>query len=79
VGSDAGGADESIFSGTLDGLIISERRGENGFGYDPVFFIPELKRTAAELTRAEKLAVSHRGKALDSLRAHLESLLKDRD
>lgn len=78
-GSDEQGANEFLFKGTLDGLIITERSGENGFGYDPVFFIPELKRTAAELTRAEKLTVSHRGKALDKLKLCLEGLLKDRD
>ncbi len=78
VDSEGQGADEFIFSGRLEGLIITERRGESGFGYDPVFFIPELKRTAAELTRAEKNRVSHRGKALDKLKPHLEGLLKDR-
>lgn len=74
VGKEGRGPKEIIFSGTLEGLIITEVRGSNGFGYDPVFFIPKLKRTAAELTREEKLTVSHRGKALDKLKLHLEGL-----
>jgi XTP/dITP diphosphohydrolase len=48
---------------TLEGEILTEERGAAGFGYDPIFFIPELGRTAAELTEAEKNRVSHRGKA----------------
>jgi XTP/dITP diphosphohydrolase len=64
-------ATEAIFEGTLDGLIISERRGSGGFGYDPVFYITELERSAAELTRAEKSGISHRGKALRKLKAYL--------
>ncbi|MBE9532257.1 MAG: XTP/dITP diphosphatase [Proteobacteria bacterium] len=63
---------ESIFEGTLDGLIIPERRGEGGFGYDPVFFVPDLERTTAELTREEKNKISHRGKALVKFRAYLQ-------
>lgn len=47
--------------GACEGVIISRPRGDNGFGYDPVFFMPEQNRTMAELTDAEKNAVSHRG------------------
>jgi XTP/dITP diphosphohydrolase len=50
--------------GTCEGRIAHEMRGEGGFGYDPVFLIPELGRTTAELDAAEKHAVSHRGRAL---------------
>ncbi len=47
-----------------DGEIISERRGESGFGYDPIFFCPELGKTFAEASMEEKSKVSHRGRAL---------------
>ncbi|WP_323702686.1 XTP/dITP diphosphatase [Mammaliicoccus sp. Dog046] len=52
------------YIGTVQGEIIDEPRGENGFGYDPIFFVPSLDRTMAELTSAEKGAVSHRGNAI---------------
>lgn len=50
-----------------DGLIISQKRGEDGFGYDPVFYVPALGKTFSELTGDEKNAISHRGKALRRL------------
>jgi XTP/dITP diphosphohydrolase len=59
------------FRGTAEGLIVDEPRGANGFGYDPLFFDPELGRTFAEITPAEKDARSHRGKAFRALAAHL--------
>lgn len=54
-------------AGTAEGEILKAPRGENGFGYDPLFLYPPLGRTFAELTGAEKLAVSARGKALRAL------------
>jgi XTP/dITP diphosphohydrolase len=48
---------------TLEGELIREERGSGGFGYDPILYIPELGRTAAELSEEEKNRVSHRGKA----------------
>ena len=60
------------FEGRWNGLIIDERRGENGFGYDPIFFVPELKLTAAELPPVIKNKVSHRGKAFAELKKVLE-------
>jgi len=54
-------------TGTWHGHILRTPRGLAGFGYDPVFFDPDLKRSAAELSPAEKQAVSHRGQALRSL------------
>ncbi|MBI5886807.1 MAG: XTP/dITP diphosphatase [Deltaproteobacteria bacterium] len=57
------------FEGALDGEIAFSPSGANGFGYDPVFFIPEKGRTAAELTPDEKNAISHRGRALVRLKA----------
>ena len=60
--------------GTIEGQIGYEERGANGFGYDPIFFLPERGCTTAELTPDEKDAVSHRGKALRKIKA----LLHDR-
>lgn len=51
------------FEGTIEGLIIDEPRGTNGFGYDPYFYVPSLKKTTAELSKDEKSKISHRGKA----------------
>ncbi len=62
--------------GTLEGLIATEEAGTNGFGYDPVFFVPELNSTVAELTSAGKNEVSHRGRAIKKLRPMLSTLVK---
>jgi XTP/dITP diphosphohydrolase len=53
----------AVFSGKVEGIILSVPRGEHGFGYDPLFFYPPLQRTLAELTPEEKAVVSHRGAA----------------
>ncbi|MDH2378261.1 RdgB/HAM1 family non-canonical purine NTP pyrophosphatase [Providencia hangzhouensis] len=53
-----------VFHGRWHGVITHERKGQGGFGYDPIFYVPELGCTSAELTKAEKQAVSHRGRAL---------------
>ncbi|MEQ5127429.1 RdgB/HAM1 family non-canonical purine NTP pyrophosphatase [Providencia alcalifaciens] len=53
-----------VFHGRWHGVLTREAKGQGGFGYDPIFYIPELGCTSAELTKAEKQAVSHRGKAL---------------
>jgi XTP/dITP diphosphohydrolase len=58
--------------GTVEGVILSAPRGNGGFGYDPLFFYPPLGRSFAELSPDEKLAISHRGKAL---RSALSSLM----
>jgi XTP/dITP diphosphohydrolase len=63
-------------NGTIEGLIVDEPRGSNGFGYDPHFLVPHLGRTAAELLPAEKNAISHRGRALAQMLARLEELLR---
>ena len=54
--------------GEIKGYITEEQRGKNGFGYDPVFYIPEVKKTMAELTSAEKNILSHRGQAMRKFR-----------
>ena len=55
----------------VDGLIISEKKGLGGFGYDPIFYYPPMGKTFAELSPDEKNAVSHRGRAMDKLHAFL--------
>jgi XTP/dITP diphosphohydrolase len=61
--------------GTLEGLITNREVGKNGFGYDPIFFVPHLNKTVAQLTREEKNAISHRGNAIRKLKPLLEGLL----
>ena len=53
-----------VAKGECEGIIIRERRGESGFGYDPVFYIPEAGKTFAEMTEEEKNKISHRGRAM---------------
>ncbi|HDP67211.1 MAG TPA: RdgB/HAM1 family non-canonical purine NTP pyrophosphatase [Candidatus Marinimicrobia bacterium] len=53
--------------GTIEGYILSERSGSNGFGYDPIFFVPIRNKTLAEMSAAEKNAISHRGQAFSRL------------
>jgi non-canonical purine NTP pyrophosphatase, rdgB/HAM1 family len=60
-----------ICVGTWEGRILREPRGDNGFGYDPLFFLPAQRCTAAELEPATKNALSHRGQALRGLVAQL--------
>ncbi|MFD1927238.1 XTP/dITP diphosphatase [Sporosarcina siberiensis] len=62
------------FSGSCEGLIQLERKGDNGFGYDPIFYVPEKKRTMAQLTPDEKNEVSHRGAALSKLQGEISIL-----
>ena len=64
--------------GQCEGLILDAPRGDNGFGYDPVFFVPSMNRTIAELTTQEKNAISHRGNALGKLKPLLNDLLRRR-
>lgn len=56
-----------IADGRWSGIVIDEPKGQNGFGYDPYFLVPEFGKTAAELSPEEKNACSHRGKALQAL------------
>ena len=62
--------------GRCDGTIAFAPMGEGGFGYDPVFFVPELKKTFGQLTAEEKSAISHRGRALAIFVEELETYLK---
>jgi XTP/dITP diphosphohydrolase len=63
--------------GTLEGLITDKEIGQNGFGYDPIFFVPHLKKTVAQLTAEEKNAISHRGNAIRKLKPLVDELLRD--
>jgi len=71
--------DGRLFSarGECPGVINSEARGSQGFGYDPVFWVPEYRRTMAELGPKVKNAISHRARALKALREMLVSLRED--
>ncbi len=60
--------------GTLEGLITEKEIGTNGFGYDPIFYVPSLNKTVAQLTTKEKNEISHRGKAIRKLKHLLEKL-----
>jgi XTP/dITP diphosphohydrolase len=62
-------------TGTFEGVIIDEPRGANGFGYDPLFLVPDLGKTSAELPAEVKNARSHRGQALQALLGELEGML----
>ena len=65
--------------GECPGTIAYAPKGEGGFGYDPVFFVPGLKKTFAELTAEEKNAISHRGNALNKFKTELENYLNGTD
>jgi XTP/dITP diphosphohydrolase len=62
-----------VFQGLWYGVILPEARGSEGFGYDPLFYIPSLQKTAAELTSADKNKLSHRALALNKLLTFLHS------
>ena len=63
---------EKTFVRTMEGRIGYEIAGENGFGYDPIFYLPEYGKTSAEISPEEKNAISHRGKALRALAEYLK-------
>ena len=62
--------------GTIEGIIGYEERGENGFGYDPIFYLPEYKKSTAELSPEEKNALSHRGRALRQMEEELRKRIR---
>ena len=59
-----------IASGSWNGYITEKPIGKNGFGYDPLFFLPEYKKTSAQITSEEKNKISHRAKALNELQKY---------
>lgn len=64
-----------VVTGTVYGTILNEPRGTHGFGYDPLFYIPELGKTMAELSLEEKNKISHRAKALEKLVSELSGFI----
>lgn len=62
---------EQVVRGTIEGMIGYESAGDNGFGYDPIFFVPEYRCTTAEMTPEQKNEISHRGKALRMIAQYL--------
>ena len=70
---------EKFFSrGECAGVILSEPRGENGFGYDPLFYIEKYKKTFAELSPDEKNKISHRGRALAEIAPVIKEKINDK-
>jgi XTP/dITP diphosphohydrolase len=61
--------------GQLEGVVIDEPAGENGFGYDPIFFLPKLNKTVAQLNSNEKNDISHRGQAIRAFKRLLCQLI----
>lgn len=64
----------AVAAGEVEGLIVDDRRGENGFGYDPHFLVPEFGMTTAEMPPGRKNRISHRGRALRAIRPAIERL-----
>lgn len=62
--------------GTIEGTLAKEMLGENGFGYDPIFYVPEYGCTTAQMTPAQKNELSHRGNALREMRILIEARLR---
>lgn len=63
---------EIVKRGTIEGLIAEEIKGDNGFGYDPIVYLPEYGKTSGELAPEEKNKISHRGKALALIKEELD-------
>ncbi len=61
---------------TIEGIIGYDIKGVNGFGYDPIFYLPERKKTTAELSMDEKNEISHRGKALRKMKKKLNDIME---
>lgn len=64
---------EKVFTGKIEGVIGNSEHGERGFGYDPLFLLPERGKTTAELTEREKNSISHRGKAFSQTAEFIKS------
>lgn len=62
--------------GAIEGRILEEPRGSGGFGYDPLFYVPELGYTTAEISRDQKNSISHRGKALRAMKSQIDHWLR---
>lgn len=67
---------EVVVEGRVEGLILAEDRGDRGFGYDAIFYLPTLRKTLAEISMEEKNQISHRGVALRKMGGVIKGLLK---
>ena len=65
--------------GTIEGKIGYEERGTNGFGYDPIFYLPDMSVSTAELSPDEKNRISHRGRSLEAMKIRLKEILKQQE
>ena len=65
-----------VCRGTIEGLIGYEQKGTNGFGYDPIVYVPEYEMTTGEMTPQLKNSISHRGQALEQMKEILKRKLK---
>ena len=70
---------EIVKRGTMEGLIAEEIKGDNGFGYDPIVYLPEYGKTSGELAPEEKNKISHRGKALALIKEELDKSVRLRE
>ena len=66
-----------LLDGKISGYIATERKGKSGFGYDPIFYIPKLKKTFAQLSLKQKNQISHRAQALQKVKKYLQKLIKN--
>lgn len=67
---------EITVEGRCEGIIAEEPAGENGFGYDPIFYLPEYGKTMAQISQEEKNKISHRGRALQKMKTRLKESYK---
>ena len=68
------GGTELLVEGAMEGRIGYEEKGDNGFGYDPIFYVPEYGCTSAQMDPEQKNAASHRGRALEKMKDRMISL-----
>lgn len=66
---------EIVEKGTMEGVIGEKPMGENGFGYDPILFLPQYNKSSAQLTSEEKNRISHRGEAINKMKAAIEKYI----
>lgn len=69
--------EEKVIRATIEGQIARESKGEKGFGYDPIFYVPEFECTTAELSMEQKNKISHRGKALAKMKKFIAECVKE--
>jgi XTP/dITP diphosphohydrolase len=75
----APGRRTTVVEGTCEGYITEMPKGENGFGYDPIFYVPQKGKTMAELSKEEKNQISHRAKALAKLEKRWDEIISDKE